>query len=209
MFYLSEATGVIDSDQASQTRPTQAITAMVTPTPWPEPHEYDMAEKPWDRQKGEPTKAYAGFRLYRDTPAHQRNLVAIAGQVDMSERRVRTWAQTWQWRERTAAWDDACHQVEDRERLEAIRAMHSVHRRAGRAALSKAVQALNSLQPETMPPSTIARLLELGAKLERSTLIVSVEELQGIEAVEDEADDPWERIAAELTPPIADDLIAE
>jgi hypothetical protein len=157
--------------------------------------------EPWDRQKGEPTKAHAGFRLYRDTPPHQRNLVLVAEQVTMSERRVRTWAQTWDWRGRADAWDDACHRVEDHERLEAIRNMHAVHRRAGRAALSKAIQALNLLAAEAMPPSTIARLLELGAKLERSTLIVSVEELQGIETTEVDEEDPWERIAAELTPP--------
>lgn len=80
--------------------------------------------------------------------------------------------------------------------------MHSVHQRAGRAAVLKAVQALSMLRPEEMAPSVIARLLELGAKLERSTLVVSVEELQGIDSTEadEDGDDPWERIAAELDP---------
>ncbi len=101
---------------------------------------------------------------------------------------------------RKARKTDACHRIDDRERLEAIRSMHELHRKAGRAALSKAVQALTQLQPEHMPPSVIARLLELGAKLERSTLIVSVEELQGVDLVDEEPDDPWERIARELDP---------
>jgi hypothetical protein len=46
----------------------------------------------------------------------------------------------------------------------------------------------------------VARLLELGAKLERSTLIVSVEELQGLDVGESDEEDPWERIARELDP---------
>lgn len=167
----------------------------------PEPHDFDLGDTAvWERQAGEPATPYAAFRIYRDLPAPQRNLSAVATQVKLSDRRCRYWALTYNWRERAQAWDDACHRIEDQERLELIRQMHSLHRRAGRAALSKAVQALTLLQPEHMPASTIARLLELGAKLERSTLTVSVEELQGIESDEDEVDDPWERIAAELDP---------
>ena len=65
----------------------------------------------------------------------------------------------------------------------------------------RALQELTLIEQGTMPPSVIARLLELGAKLERSTLIVSVEELQGIAVEPDEdTEDPWERIARELDP---------
>jgi hypothetical protein len=173
---------------------------------WPEPHDYDLADaQAWDRQKGEPTKAYGAFRVYRDMNPVQRSMDAVAQQTGLSGRRVRQLALDWQWRERTTAWDDACHRTEDHERLEAIRAMHQVHRRAGRMAITKALQGLNLLQAEEMPPSTIARLLDLGAKLERSTLIVSVEELQGIEVLED-VEDPWERIARELDPNAEPDL---
>jgi hypothetical protein len=44
-----------------------------------------------------------------------------------------------------------------------------------------------------------ARLLDLGTRLERSTLLVSVEELQGrVSQPLDGVDDPWDRIAREL-----------
>lgn len=160
----------------------------------------EVDEAPWERQPDEPTKAHNAFRIYRDLPGHARDLVKVAEEVDLSVRRVRELAVEWQWRERTTAWDDACHRIEDQERLEAIRSMHTMHRRAGRAALTKAVQALSYLEPEAMPASAVARLLELGAKLERSTLVVSVEELQGVEVDDDESEDPWERIARELDP---------
>lgn len=157
-------------------------------------------ESAWDRQAGEPTRAHAAFRIYRDLAPHQRTIAEVAQQVGLSERRAREWAAQWQWRERAEAWDDACHRIEDQERLEAIRSMHAIHRRAGRAATVKAMQALANIDAERLPIGAVARLLELGAKLERSTLVVSVEELQGIDSVEDEAEDPWERIARELDP---------
>ncbi len=169
--------------------------------PLPEPHDFDLADTPvWERQHGEPTRAYAAFRIFRDLSPAQRNLATVAQQVNCSERRARHWAQEWSWRERAGAWDDACHRTEDQERLDAIRSMHAVHRRTGRAAIDKAMQALSLVEPEHIPVSTIARLIELGAKLERSTLIVSVEELQGIEVEDEETEDPWERIARELDP---------
>lgn len=170
-------------------------------TAWPEPHDFDHPDTPpWERQAGEPNKAHIAFRLYRDTAPAKRDIAEVAEQVGISPRRAREWAVEWRWRERTIEWDDACHRIEDAERLEAIREMHSVHRRAGRAAITKALQALSTVDATTMPVAAVARLLALGAKLERDTLIVSVEELQGIEAAEDEAEDPWERIARELDP---------
>lgn len=157
------------------------------------------AEPVWERLPDEPTREHGAFRLYRDTPPPQRDLAEVASKVNMSARSVRQWAVDWEWRDRAEAWDDACHRIEDAERLEAIRSMHALHRRAGRNAITKALQALDHLDPDLMPAAAVARLLDLGAKLERSTLVVSVEELQGVEVYE-ESEDPWERIAAELDP---------
>ena len=174
---------------------------------WPDASDFDVISDPWERQHGEPSKAYGAFRIYRDLPAYQRKLENIATQSDVSDRTVRRWADQYRWRERATAWDDETHKIEDKERLEALRSMHSMHRRTGRAALVKAVQALTLLQPEDMSQQTLLRMMELGAKLERSTLIVSVEELQGLDVTPDDEEDPWERIAAELTPPpVSEDL---
>src|SRR5215467_6689384 len=177
---------------------TQTLEAMVTDIEYDET-EYEMPIELWDRLDGEPAKAHGAFRVYRDLIPTQRNLARVAEQLQYSERNCRLWASKFNWRERAEAWDDACHRVEDRERLEAIRQMHGLHREAGRKAINKAMLALDLLDPQAMHPSLIARLIEIGARLERSTLIVSVEELQGIDTVE-ETDDPWERIARELDP---------
>jgi hypothetical protein len=62
------------------------------------------------------------------------------------------------------------------------------------------MDALDKLETDRLTPGTIARMLELGAKLERSTLTVSVEELLGIDVTLADEEDPWERIARELYP---------
>lgn len=155
----------------------------------------------WERQADEPAQGHAAFRAYRDMPAHRRNVAEAAKTVGLTERRVRGWADEWNWAGRAEEWDDACHRIDDQERLDAIRAMHASHRQAGRAALAKAVEALDLLDPAEMPAAAVIRLLEIGAKLERSTLTVSVEELQGIDPTTDE-EDPWEKIARELGPDV-------
>lgn len=159
----------------------------------------DVDPQPWDRRPGESAKHYAAFRIYRDTPPLTRSVpnTVVEGLAPGSLLKI---AKTNEWMERAEAWDDACHHLEDQERLEAIREMHRVHREAGQLAVTKAMQGLRALSPADINAGQIARLLQLGAKLERDTLIVSVEELQGIE-VDDEIDDPWEAISRELTPP--------
>lgn len=171
---------------------------------WPTEEDFDLdaVVNVWDRQPDEPSAAYAAFRLFRDlTPSGRTSAAVVAEASNVSVRTTHTWASLYHWRERAEAWDDTCHRIEDAERLEALRQMHTVHRRAGRAALTKGVMALNAMRAEDLTPSQAARLLELGARLERSTLIVSVEELQGLDTEEfEDEDDPWARIAAELDP---------
>jgi hypothetical protein len=158
----------------------------------------DQTAPPWEREAGETAKAYAAFREFRDAPPASRKVDETP--ADVSRRQVRNWATRHHWKARAEAWDDECSRVEDAERLDAIRSMHANHRRAGRAGLVKAMQALQLMDPERIPPAVMVRLLEVSAKLERSTLIVSVEELQGLDLDDDESEDPWERIARELAP---------
>jgi len=161
----------------------------------------DDVESPvWERLADEPAREHGAFRIFRDSPPSRRDIARVAEQVNISARRAREWAVRWAWRDRAEAWDDACHRIEDTERLEAIRSMHALHREAGRAAITKAVDALDLLQPDEIPATAVARLLELGAKLERSTLLVSVEELQGLDVEGPDGEDPWDRIARELDP---------
>lgn len=147
----------------------------------------------WDRRDGETSRAYEAFREYRDRGASR----TTENMTTANRERAYRWSAKWDWVARATAWDDAQHMAEDRERLDSIRRMHRTHQVAARAAMTLALQALRQLQPEMMTASEVVRLLDLAQRLERQTLITSVEELQGIEQAA--ADDPWERIARELS----------
>jgi hypothetical protein len=58
---------------------------------------------------------------------------------------------------------------------------------------------LQALPGEAIPAGVAARLLELGTRLDRDTLTVSVEELQRQPSRAPVEDDPWDVIARELT----------
>jgi hypothetical protein len=150
----------------------------------------------WDRQHGETSRAYAAFRRYRDA-GPLRTQAATAMAFDVHLRTVNRWSARWDWQARAVAWDDEVHILEYARRLEAIRTLHDTHQRAARAALTKALAALAAIDAKDIPAGAAARLLELGTRLERETLLTSVEDLQGI-ARSVLTEDPWEAIAREL-----------
>lgn len=148
----------------------------------------------WDRQEGETSKAYEAFRHYRDLGPLRRLDEVVGGH----QRTVERWSTRYGWSARAVAWDDEVHMRADQERLESIRRMHDTHQRAARVATGKALAALQATAPEDIPPAAAARLLDLGTRLERATLLASVEDLQGVSVVGDALGDPWQRIADEL-----------
>jgi len=151
---------------------------------------------PWDRRPRETPRAYATFRRYRDLGPLRLLDALVDIDAAITPRTIREWSSRNDWKDRAQAWDDETHRLEDARRLESIRVMHTRHQQAGRVAMNKALQALADVRPEDIPPYAAARLLELGARLERDTLIVSVEELQGVTPAP--AEDPWEAVAREL-----------
>ena len=141
-------------------------------------------------------RAYEAFRTFRDI-GPLRTLDKLADVTEYKRQTIGRWSRTLDWIARAAAWDDEQHMIEDRERLEAIRSMHSNHRTAARAVQSYALQALQRLDISEASAADVARLLDLGTRLERLTLTTSVEQLQRGEGIA--IDDPWSRLARELS----------
>ena len=153
---------------------------------------------PWERLPTETGRAYAAFREYRDAGVRRSQADATA----TSLRTAKRWALQHCWAARATAWDDEINRLEDQERLDALRTMHGNHSRAARALQGFAMRALQELETQQVTAADIARLFELGARLERLTLSQSVEELQG-RTPQGASDDPWTRIANELAAPSA------
>jgi hypothetical protein len=152
----------------------------------------------WERQPREPSRAYAAFRRFRDLgPSRAPHLVVEASDGDLRPHTVARWQRDWHWTRRAREWDDHLYRVEDEARLDALRTMHRSHALTGRYVVAKALGALQRVDDADISPSSAARLIEVGARLERSTLVQSVADLQGIDR-EAVAEDPWDVIAREL-----------
>jgi hypothetical protein len=154
----------------------------------------DEPRDPWDRRPTESPLAYSHFRRFRDLGPLRSLDMLVDERTGLAT--FKKWQARHDWRDRASAWDEAAHRIDDARRLEALRGMHDLHQRAGRAVLNKALQALANVAPEDIPPYAAARMLELGARLERDTLVTSVEELQGVPPAQ--LEDPWEAVAREL-----------
>jgi len=81
------------------------LTALAVPEP---------DRQPWERQKGEPARAFQAFALYRDegltrafTPVAERLAATGRGKqsVEAMKRQLGTWRKKWNWDERLEAYD--------------------------------------------------------------------------------------------------------
>lgn len=60
--------------------------------------------RPWDRQPGESSKAYAAFQTYLEL-GENRSLQAVSGELSKSVPLMKRWGAQWGWVERARAWD--------------------------------------------------------------------------------------------------------
>lgn len=83
----------------------------------------------WDRQPGEPSRAYAAFCSYRDLPAVERSLNAAygteTGRKNTADLRApgywADWSSAWHWVERAASYDAWCDSERRRVREQRMR----------------------------------------------------------------------------------------
>jgi hypothetical protein len=131
-------------------------------------------EKPWDRRPGESAKAYRAFTLYRDKQA-DRTFESVASVLQCSGTNIRRWAKRWDWTHRVRAYDIHVDRIEldalSRDRL----AMKKRMARQGVEMQTAAADGLSELlrlikrkkRPLRLSASDIAKLAEVGSKLER------------------------------------------
>jgi hypothetical protein len=155
-------------------------------------------DKPWDHRDSETTRAYEAFVHYRDLgPARSLRKAAetfyaegtphgeIAaekgrreGARTAAERRFFSWSSANDWRRRVAAWDEAISRVGTAELIEAQRNMRIRHAAAGTVAVGKAIEKLRAVKAEDLSLVDVARLLDIGTKVERLARDLPSEVLQ-------------------------------
>lgn len=136
-----------------------------------------FAAAQWEQQqqKGETRQAFAAFTCYRDMKPHERSGSKVAATLGKSEQLIWRWSSRWSWVERAQAWDAELDRVARAAQQEAVAEMNARHASIGMLMLSKALAKLvgdealkvEALDPSTLTPYQVARLVEAGQKVER------------------------------------------
>ena len=127
---------------------------------------------PWERCKGESRQAYGAFHNYmmlgekRSIPALSQYFANTTGRKK-SESLLYRWSSRWLWQERCAAYDDHIRREAELSQIEKIKEMSARHIEKAMAAQSKAIRALNDLDPADLKPAEIIKWLVEGQRLER------------------------------------------
>lgn len=147
-----------------------ASSAIKTSAPFPA-----KPANPWTRQPEESTKAYEAFCLYRDLGS-ERSYAAVGRET--SDKLVETNKQRHNWHVRAIAYDDYLEE-QTRKRVERQRLeMAERQARIGRKMQDVALTALDNgtVLPESV--QDIARLVDVGVKVERLACGESTENVQ-------------------------------
>ena len=120
----------------------------------------------WDRQENESTPAYKAFLCYREL----RSCVKVAGELGKSSTLIEGWCSKWSWVDRCRDYDNALQGAEFEERRAQIRAMQQKHLQTADTLQAKALEAIQKLDMDELPPKVLLEYLKLGVELERRTL---------------------------------------
>ena len=123
----------------------------------------------WDRRKGESAQAYDAFATYRDMGS-TRSLAKVGQKLGKSKTLMDRWSSRWEWVWRCEQYDTAMEQ--QRLRARATELQQAKDRQAHMAAvmLQKALEKLQALHPEDIPPGVMVQMVKVASDLERHAL---------------------------------------
>mgnify|MGYP001060969943 CR=1 FL=1 len=123
--------------------------------------------QPWERLKGESSKAYHAFCIYRDLGPDRSIDKAMAQAGKKNRRTWADWSRTFNWVERAQAYDDYVEQEKRKEKEKEIMDMARRHATLAMAFQEKVAKALQSIDPSELSPRDLPRWLEVATTLER------------------------------------------
>ena len=118
--------------------------------------------EPWERLEGEGVKAYEAFSVYLEL-GEERSIRAVAKQLNKSTTLIGRWSRTYQWVERTAAYDV---DVQRKAHAQAVK-MANRHISIALKLQEKALQALKDMDPSEIDPKNLVAFIREATKLER------------------------------------------
>lgn len=148
----------------------------------------------WERQAEEPSRAFAGFVVFRDLPVTNRNCQAVADVMYPSARWairvVGEWSKKYGWDIRVTAWDNFLDRLRRETQLSTIKTMAKRHVEQAVSLQEAGIKALKLINEEGNMSAADARLLITeGAKLERLARGLSTDKIDHRREAEDELPD--------------------
>lgn len=122
--------------------------------------------KPWERQQGESEKAYEAFSLYLNMGA-ERTITAVVKELKKSRSLIDRWKVRWDWSERVREYDNDQERKAKKEAEKGLRDMYTRQTKIALSVQSKALKALEKLDPDTMSVKDIKEYIKIGTELER------------------------------------------
>ncbi len=141
--------------------------------------------QPWERQPGEPDKAWLAFRIFRDigpkrsydetarryyAPNEQAGEAHSGRKKSRAGSSIKRWAHEWNWNERAAAFDAYLDREAVAAQAEERREMARRHVKQAKALQFKAIERLANMDPSELGPQDVLRYLVEATKLERLAL---------------------------------------
>ena len=130
-----------------------------------------IAEKPWERQKGESSQAFEAFSLYLKM-GEKRSLRAVAQRLGKSSALMNRWSSAWNWQERIRAYENDLRRQEIEADRKDRKAMRERQIKTAMLMQKKAVEALDKIKPEELTPRAILEYIKAGAELERLNRVI-------------------------------------
>ena len=122
--------------------------------------------EPWERQKGETSRAFEAFAVYRDMGAG-RSINKTAQKLSKNRTTIADWSTKYEWVKRVAAWDAEQDRIARQNQIDEIKKMRKRHTDLASAMLVKAARALQRIPEDEIKATDVSRMVETASKLER------------------------------------------
>ena len=123
----------------------------------------------WDRREGESAQAYSAFATYRDMGS-TRSLAKVGQKLGKSKTLMDRWSSRWEWVWRCEQYDTAMEQQRLRDRATELQQAKDRQARMAAVMLQKALEKLQALHPDDIPPGVMVQMVKVASDLERHAL---------------------------------------
>lgn len=120
----------------------------------------------WDKRPTETPRAFQMFQMYRDMGT-TRSIRKLQEHTGISLSALARWSSQYDWVDRAGSWDGHVDRERQLQSVEDARAMQERHAAIATRMMSKALEKIRNIKPETLTVREAVMLMDLGVRIER------------------------------------------